>query len=147
MSSEAPRPWHQRTKNVGESVRFVQFCRSARPLAREPYPANSYARKHTPPFHSQHTAPARALQMSRGRSLDGCGAARATWREDAANPREKHSPAMYPEHASKRTATHCPYCAFQCGMYLAGSGDAPEVAGNPEFPVNKGALCVKGWSA
>ena len=43
--------------------------------------------------------------------------------------------------------THCPYCALQCGMHLAGTPDAVTIAGNPRFPVNKGGLCVKGWSA
>ena len=47
----------------------------------------------------------------------------------------------------KTTATHCPYCAFQCGMKIAGGATRPEVSGNDEFPVNKGALCVKGWTS
>ena len=45
------------------------------------------------------------------------------------------------------TATHCPYCAFQCGMRLSGPRDAAIVAGDADFPVNKGALCIKGWTA
>ncbi|MDE2937550.1 MAG: molybdopterin oxidoreductase family protein [Chloroflexota bacterium] len=45
------------------------------------------------------------------------------------------------------TATHCPYCAFQCGMRLSGPRDAAVVAGDADFPVNKGALCIKGWTA
>src|SRR2546430_2356860 len=44
-------------------------------------------------------------------------------------------------------ATHCPYCALQCGMLVGGSRDSPEVLGNAKFPVNKGGLCVKGWTA
>ena len=49
---------------------------------------------------------------------------------------------------TKATATHCPYCAFQYGMTLSrdGAGDVA-IAGNPEFPLNWGALCVKGWTA
>jgi assimilatory nitrate reductase catalytic subunit len=47
----------------------------------------------------------------------------------------------------RTTATHCPYCALQCGMHIAGRRDAPEVLANAKFPVNKGGLCVKGWSA
>jgi assimilatory nitrate reductase catalytic subunit len=43
--------------------------------------------------------------------------------------------------------THCPFCALQCGMHVAGRRDAVEIAGNAQFPVNKGGLCVKGWSA
>src|SRR2546423_310073 len=45
------------------------------------------------------------------------------------------------------TATHCPYCALQCGMLIGGTRERPEIAGNPRFPVNKGGLCVKGWTA
>jgi assimilatory nitrate reductase catalytic subunit len=44
-------------------------------------------------------------------------------------------------------ATHCPYCALQCGMHLVGRRDAVGIVGNAEFPVNAGGLCVKGWSA
>ncbi|MEV0644008.1 molybdopterin oxidoreductase family protein [Phytomonospora sp. NPDC050363] len=43
-------------------------------------------------------------------------------------------------------ASHCPYCALQCGMGLA-----PEPRGlrvvSRDFPVNEGRLCRKGWSA
>ena len=45
------------------------------------------------------------------------------------------------------TSTHCPYCALQCGMQLAGTREALEITGDQKFPVNKGGLCVKGWSA
>ncbi|MDP9351438.1 MAG: molybdopterin-dependent oxidoreductase, partial [Chloroflexota bacterium] len=44
-------------------------------------------------------------------------------------------------------ATHCPYCALQCGMSLSGPRERSNVSGDPSFPVNKGALCVKGWTA
>src|SRR6266545_2649623 len=44
-------------------------------------------------------------------------------------------------------ATHCPYCALQCGMHLTRGSGAPTVSANPKFPVNKGGLCIKGWSA
>ncbi|MEV0096686.1 molybdopterin oxidoreductase family protein [Streptomyces sp. NPDC050738] len=48
------------------------------------------------------------------------------------------------------TATHCPYCALQCGMNLQPAKDGRggvEVAERPDFPVNKGALCGKGRTA
>ena len=48
---------------------------------------------------------------------------------------------------SVATATHCPYCAFQCGMSISLSSGQPEVAGDPEFPVNRGAMCIKGWTS
>lgn len=38
--------------------------------------------------------------------------------------------------------THCPYCALQCGMRLAGSRVEPR-----DFPVNAGGLCQKGWTS
>ena len=54
---------------------------------------------------------------------------------------------MQTQTKSAATATHCPYCAFQCGMSISLSSGQPEVAGDPEFPVNRGALCVKGWTS
>jgi assimilatory nitrate reductase catalytic subunit len=44
-------------------------------------------------------------------------------------------------------ATHCPYCALQCGMHVARGSGGVTILGNPRFPVNQGGLCVKGWSA
>src|SRR5713226_6782194 len=44
------------------------------------------------------------------------------------------------------SATHCPYCALQCGMTLASAGDRSTVVAR-DFPTNKGGLCRKGWSA
>jgi assimilatory nitrate reductase catalytic subunit len=42
-------------------------------------------------------------------------------------------------------ATHCPYCALQCGMYLrADNGVAVEPR---DFPTNRGGLCQKGWTS
>ncbi|MBO0724964.1 MAG: molybdopterin-dependent oxidoreductase, partial [Blastocatellia bacterium] len=46
---------------------------------------------------------------------------------------------------SVAVATHCPYCALQCGMRV--TPDAGVISGDEEFPVNNGALCVKGWTA
>ncbi|MEV0415394.1 molybdopterin oxidoreductase family protein [Streptomyces sp. NPDC050448] len=47
------------------------------------------------------------------------------------------------------TATHCPYCALQCGMNLRpGPGGASVVVEErADFPVNRGALCGKGRTA
>ena len=42
------------------------------------------------------------------------------------------------------TATHCPYCALQCGMRLS---SPLSVTGDAAFPVNKGQLCIKGFTA
>ncbi len=44
--------------------------------------------------------------------------------------------------------THCPYCAFQCGVRMGeGDGQPDRVMGDPHFPVNNGQLCVKGWTS
>lgn len=48
---------------------------------------------------------------------------------------------------SDGTATHCPYCAFQCGIVLRRQSGRPVVTPRPDFPVNRGALCIKGWTA
>ena len=45
------------------------------------------------------------------------------------------------------TATHCPYCALQCGMHIVSVDGKPSITGNSKFPVNEGGLCAKGWSA
>jgi assimilatory nitrate reductase catalytic subunit len=57
--------------------------------------------------------------------------------------------ASLPLTSTAPTASHCPYCAYQCGMLLTpADGPVPlNVEGDPEFPVNNGQLCVKGWSA
>ncbi|MBI1759833.1 MAG: molybdopterin oxidoreductase family protein [Acidobacteria bacterium] len=47
----------------------------------------------------------------------------------------------------KPTATHCPYCALQCGVLLTGARADIALHGNVAFPVNQGALCIKGWTA
>ncbi|WP_326649774.1 MULTISPECIES: molybdopterin oxidoreductase family protein [unclassified Streptomyces] len=52
-----------------------------------------------------------------------------------------------PDTLDDTTATHCPYCALQCGMSLRGRAGAVEVVERPDFPVNRGALCGKGRTA
>lgn len=43
-------------------------------------------------------------------------------------------------------ATHCAYCALQCGTWLGRKGDGVQVRPS-DFPVNRGGLCQKGWTA
>ena len=46
------------------------------------------------------------------------------------------------------TATHCPYCALQCGMNLVPDASGLlQVQPRKDFPTNKGGLCQKGWTA
>ncbi|MGZ4620031.1 MAG: molybdopterin oxidoreductase family protein, partial [Frankiaceae bacterium] len=57
------------------------------------------------------------------------------------------SPAPAPIGTGRRTtATHCPYCSLQCGVTLT-AGDRPAELVPADFPVNRGGLCAKGWSA
>jgi len=45
-------------------------------------------------------------------------------------------------------ATHCPYCALQCGMQLTPTADGSSVTVEPrQFPANGGGLCQKGWTS
>ncbi|MEV4660737.1 molybdopterin oxidoreductase family protein [Micromonospora echinofusca] len=51
-----------------------------------------------------------------------------------------------PGRTPREVATHCPYCALQCGMTLR--EEAGRVAVLPrQFPTNRGGLCQKGWTA
>ena len=54
---------------------------------------------------------------------------------------------MQPDTDDSSTLTHCPSCAFQCGMLLAGPPGETQVKADPVCPVNKGALCIKGWTS
>lgn len=62
-----------------------------------------------------------------------------------------HTPGAAPADtaSSAVTATHCPYCALQCGMNLRPEpgGAAVTVEERADFPVNLGALCGKGRTA
>jgi assimilatory nitrate reductase catalytic subunit len=49
--------------------------------------------------------------------------------------------------AERVVATHCPYCALQCGVSVTRRAAGVALVGNSAFPVNRGSLCVKGWSA
>jgi assimilatory nitrate reductase catalytic subunit len=46
-----------------------------------------------------------------------------------------------------QVATHCPYCALQCGMTLRLTGAGRVEVGTRDFPTNRGGLCQKGWTA
>src|SRR5699024_8400492 len=52
---------------------------------------------------------------------------------------------------SKMAATHCPYCALQCGITLEPNlqENSPEPVSltGRDFETNGGALCRKGYSA
>ena len=51
---------------------------------------------------------------------------------------------------SVTTRTHCPYCAFQCGMAVTSVTAAEttlEVRPDQDFPVNRGQMCIKGFTS
>ncbi|GLX05122.1 molybdopterin oxidoreductase [Microbispora sp. NBRC 16548] len=62
-------------------------------------------------------------------------------------PISLHAPGPVMSQASAGTAvgsaTHCPYCALQCGMYVAKG----EITPREDIPANAGGLCQKGWTA
>jgi assimilatory nitrate reductase catalytic subunit len=44
--------------------------------------------------------------------------------------------------------THCPYCAFQCGIRVTQGADrAYAVKADEDFPVNRGQMCIKGFTS
>jgi assimilatory nitrate reductase catalytic subunit len=47
----------------------------------------------------------------------------------------------------RQVATHCPYCALQCGMTLRLADGGRVEVGTRDFPTNRGGLCQKGWTA
>jgi len=47
--------------------------------------------------------------------------------------------------AAKESTTICPYCAVGCGAIVhASDGKVINIEGNPDHPINRGALCSKG---
>ena len=48
-----------------------------------------------------------------------------------------------------RTATHCPYCALQCGQWVSPPGevDARAVYATGDDPTGGGGMCQKGWTS
>ncbi len=62
-------------------------------------------------------------------------------------PISLHAPGPVMSQATAGTtvgsATHCPYCALQCGMYVAKG----EITPREDIPANAGGLCQKGWTA
>jgi assimilatory nitrate reductase catalytic subunit len=48
---------------------------------------------------------------------------------------------------TREVATHCPYCALQCGMTLRTAPEGRVEVAARDFPTNRGGLCQKGWTA
>ena len=54
-------------------------------------------------------------------------------------------PTLVPRRASVRS--HCPYCAFQCGLVATVEEGSVEVRPDEGFAVNRGQMCIKGMTA
>lgn len=62
------------------------------------------------------------------------------------DPVEAKAQELAIQHA-KETTTICPYCSVGCGMIVHTQGDnVINVEGDPDHPINEGALCPKGSS-
>ncbi|PYF99779.1 assimilatory nitrate reductase (NADH) alpha subunit apoprotein [Georgenia satyanarayanai] len=48
---------------------------------------------------------------------------------------------------ARTAATHCPYCALQCGMSLTAEPGRTVDVTPRQFPTNQGGLCQKGWTS
>jgi len=64
-------------------------------------------------------------------------------------PIESHAETLKIRYAKESTSI-CPYCAVGCGVIAhtgkAGSGKIINIEGDPDHPINEGALCSKGAS-
>ncbi|HYI93088.1 MAG TPA: molybdopterin-dependent oxidoreductase, partial [Bryobacteraceae bacterium] len=49
--------------------------------------------------------------------------------------------------AGQACATHCPYCALQCGMHVQVTAQQSWTVTERDFPTNRGGLCQKGWTS
>ncbi len=62
-------------------------------------------------------------------------------------PVKSHAQMLKTQHA-KETTTICCYCAVGCGAIVhtskSGSGKVINIEGDPDHPINGGALCAKG---
>ena len=45
------------------------------------------------------------------------------------------------------SATHCPYCALQCGLHVQEAATGTWTVDSRDFPTNRGGLCQKGWTS
>jgi len=74
-----------------------------------------------------------------GLTLSGClGLDMKPVRESVAGLRILHA---------KQTTTICPYCSVSCGIIVHTSGGKViNTEGDPDHPINEGALCSKGMS-
>lgn len=77
--------------------------------------------------------------------LSGAGMAATTFGLSLA-PVEAKAEELSIRHA-KETTTICPYCAVGCGMIVHTlAGNVINIEGDPDHPINEGALCPKGSS-
>ena len=77
--------------------------------------------------------------------LSGAGVAATTFGLSM-TPLEAKAEELSIRHA-KETTTICPYCSVGCGMIVhTQGGNVINTEGDPDHPINEGALCPKGSS-
>ncbi len=85
------------------------------------------------------------MDVSRRNFLKGSGLAAGTL---AVTGKSAHADVDTPELRTKGlqvSTTICPYCAVGCGMIVhTKNGKVVNIEGDPEHPINQGALCSKG---
>lgn len=54
---------------------------------------------------------------------------------------------FFPQQIEPGTRSHCPYCAFQCGLTLTRTENGYTASPDPAFPVNNGQMCIKGFTS
>jgi formate dehydrogenase major subunit len=106
--------------------------------------------------HSGNTEPTReakgelsAMGVSRRDFLKLSGAGIATGALGAAGLSSAQAAGNEPLHTrgAKKSTTICPYCSVGCGMIVETlDGKLVNVEGDPDHPINRGALCPKGAS-
>jgi formate dehydrogenase major subunit len=86
------------------------------------------------------------MSVSRRDFLKLSGAGLAASLGISFEPVEAKAEGLAIQHA-KETTTICPYCAVGCGMIVHTlGGSIINVEGDPDHPINEGALCPKGSS-
>lgn len=76
--------------------------------------------------------------------LSGAAAGAATL-ASAGIPIEADAAELMRIHYAKETTSICPYCGVGCGVTIyTEQGKVVNVEGDPDHPINKGALCSKG---
>jgi formate dehydrogenase major subunit len=85
------------------------------------------------------------MDISRRNFLKGSGVAAGTLALSATPAKASVDSPELRTKGLQTTTTVCPYCAVGCGMIVhTKNGKVVNIEGDPEHPINQGALCSKG---